>query len=531
MARPGGARRRRALAWRLRTAPLVAAAAATVVAGAAAVVGARPFAQGAAGSGASTPSGARVLASLEPTCQYWGAQALVTEAASLLLVDAAVPRETLCAAFQTVDAEASRAARVQVRAALAGHVAVINYDYLDELSECQRMTNEERYGALCEVLGTPVIRTASHSGSTPMGNYLPAGNRTECGDFGALRGPAFALLQGGLPVVVALSSERNHFAAAFGQPAVLVMRACVTALLCAVSYYAAVVLYDRLGERRTPGALKVVLCGNVAMGLVLALVIALDGGGTARSSPFTIGPMLFFIMLLFGQSAALDILLAGCWDAVAAQVTGEHPAGSGTKSKHARAFQLAALLVSLADWTGNALFAYERVSPSLYVALPAGVGFAQLVVSTLLVIKGHRLHAVIQSRIDQINDKSAVPSAATKEFDERTGQTLRRLRNAGLFSAVNGLCITLLFLIGGKKLFVGSPTSFTVFVFVAVLLRCGSMFSQCWFCEANQRSRQVQPAKTSTVKKASAAAGASRTSSSAAATAGVIGGPVINHDS
>jgi hypothetical protein len=519
-ARPGGAPRRRALVWRVRTAPLVAAAAATLAAGAAAAVGAAPFAQGAAGSGASTPGGARVLASLEPTCQYWGAQALATEAASLLLVDAALPRKTLCAALQTADAEASRAARVQVRAALAGHVAVIGSDYLrDQLTECQQMTTEERFENLCEVLGTPVIRTASHSGSTPMGNYQPAGNRTECGDFGALTGPAFALLQGGLPAVVALSSERNHFAAAFDQPPVLVLRACVTALYCTASFYAAVVLYDRLGDRRTPGALKVVLCGNVAMGLVLALVTALDGSGTAQRSAFTIGPMFFFKLLLFGQSAALDILLAGCWDAVAAHVTGEHPAGSGAKSKHARAFQLAALLVSLADWTCAALFAYQRVSPFLYFAFPAGVGLAQIVISTLLVIKGRRLHGVIMRMRNQINAEIAVPMAATEAFDSRTDQTLRRLRNAGLFSAVNGACTSLLLLLGGKPLLILSPTTFVSCVAVSSLLRCGSIFSQCWFCEANHwqvaRPNQVQPASrdTGTVGTSRAAAGASRTAS------------------
>jgi hypothetical protein len=68
--------------------------------------------------------------------------------------------------------------------------------------------------------------------------------------------------------------------------------------------------------------------------------------------------VFFFKLLLFGQSAALDILLAGCWDALAVHVTGERPAGSGAKSKHARVFQLATLLVSHADWTCAALFAY-----------------------------------------------------------------------------------------------------------------------------------------------------------------------------
>jgi hypothetical protein len=486
----------RALMWRLRGAPLVAAAAATAAAGAAAVAVAARFAQGGAGSGATTRGGERVLAALEPSSQYWGSQSLAAEEASLLLVDAAVARETLCAAFQTADAGASRAARAQVRAALAGHVAVIGFDYIsDDLSQCEQATVEERMEVLCDVLGAPVIRYASHSGSTASGNYLPAGNRSECGDFGALPGPAFALLQRGVPVPVSLSSERNHFAAAFTQAPVLALRACVTALYCAVSYYAAVVLYDRLGGRHTPGALKVVLGGNVALGLVLALVTALDGSGTAQPG-FTIGPMFFFKSSLFGQSLALDILLAGCWDAVTAFVTLDHHTGPGAKSKHARAYQLAALTVSLADWTCDALFAYQRIPTSFYYAFPAFLGGVQVVVSTLLVIKGHRLHAVIK----RMRDEFSLPKAATESFDKRADQTLRRLRDAGLFTAVNGLTTSLVLLLGGAPLLLASPTTYTAIVTITPLLRCGSMFSQCLYCEGNEVQPRYQAARPSQVR-------------------------------
>jgi hypothetical protein len=136
-------------------------------------------------------------------------------------------------------------------------------------------------------------------------------------------------------------------------------------------------------------------------------------------------------------------------------------------------------------------------------------------VSTLLVTKGRRLHAVIQRMRDQINVEIAVPMAATEAFDERTDQTLRRLRNAGLFSAVNGLVTSLLLLFGGKPLLVASPTTFVVCVAVMPLLRCGSMFSQCWYCEANQVARpsEVQPASGGTGTEGKASAGASRTAS------------------
>ena len=436
---------------------------------------------------------AQLLATLEPTTQWWGAQ---RPGAAQVRVAVATDAAALCAAFGR--GEGSDAARAALRAALGlglgqgvGDVPVavmIPEEVNAVLMDCWLKDDLEWWTRVCDVLGPLVVYVSSPGAAlTPgiFGNYRypPQDNRPECGSFDALEGNRFQELvellarqpQGagagaGAALMVQLEVEPNHFAEAFKLSSVATGGALAAALFFAAGVLAAAVLRDRSIVPTKP-AMKMVLVGNCVLGLTLAVVVSLDGLGMAQPG-LSVAPYYFFVMLLFGQSAALDALLAMMWDTTGGVLerSGSEAAGSPRSSALYAGLALAA---SLLDLVCNSLLAFQAVPVALYSIAPSLVALVQLATGVALVLKGRALRRTLLAIVPRgtKNDGINLKLLAFHHRLAMAGQL------SGLFATLNTLL-----LLGAYKLKTSTPPNFIAVGFLAVLLRVGNMYAQVLYC-------------------------------------------------
>jgi hypothetical protein len=217
--------------------------------------------------------------------------------------------------------------------------------------------------------------------------------------------------------------------------------------------------------------MRVVLVGNCALGLALAVVVSLDGLGMAQPG-LSVAPYYFFLMLFFGQSAALDALLAMMWDTTEGVLERGDGAASGTLCSPVLYAGLA-LAASLLDLVCNSLLAYQAVPAALYSILPALVAFVQLVTGVALVLKGRALRRAVLAIAHGVADNESI-NLKLLAFHHRLA-TAGQL--SGLFATLNTLL-----LLGAFKLKTSTPPNFIAVGFLAVLLRVGNMCAQVLYC-------------------------------------------------